>query len=220
MLTAHVGPQLRELLDDGASAPAWDEIVALLAELQIDLANHVGELLALGTPDRRPDRLPAAYEELVEHWRAPTDIRALAPRVIELARELGSAVPVTVAHEEVHDGNVFVRDGRAVLIDWGEACVSHPFIGLVNTLHRVADRGGDVDRVRDAYLEPWTQFAGAPELRCAFRAAYRLGHVARLLTWDAILRPLPSGWETDNDPIAGWFGLFAEAVAQPDTLDS
>jgi len=33
-----------------------------------------------------------------------------------------------------------VRGGRARLLDWGEAAVSHPFAGLVNTLRDFAYR--------------------------------------------------------------------------------
>jgi hypothetical protein len=54
MITDDAGPQLRSFRKSGEPAPSWDEILPRYAELQIELADDVNELLKLGTPDRRP----------------------------------------------------------------------------------------------------------------------------------------------------------------------
>ncbi len=57
------------------------------------------------------------------------------PRVGEMCDELaGYGLPETIQHDDFHDGQVFVRDGRYLLLDWGDACVSHPFFTLSVTL--------------------------------------------------------------------------------------
>ena len=195
MLTRDSGPQLRSLLDAGEPAPEWEEIVGLYAELQLELAGRVDDLLNLGVPDSRPD----AFGE-----------------------ELGGPIPMSLIHEEVHDGNVFVRDGRPVFIDWAEASVSHPFAGLVNTLYAFADRAGLADdapevlRVRDAYLEPWTAFAPAVELRELFGRACVVGALARAATWERILLPLPPEEREDHEhSIAAWRENAGELRAMP-----
>jgi Phosphotransferase enzyme family len=183
MLTADAGRSVRELVDEGEPVPGWEEIVVLYAQLQIELAGSVDELLGLGIPDSRPETL---------------------------GHPIGGSLPITVIHEEVHDGNVHVRDGRPVFIDWAEASVSHPFAGLINTLRVVSWRSGwepgsaEVLRLRDAYLEPWTRFAPMEELRTIFRDGYALGALARAGTWERI---------GNNENADAWREIYAEAIA-------
>jgi hypothetical protein len=198
MLTRDAGPQLRAVLEQRRSAPPWEEIVALYAGLQIELASGVAELLALGVPDSRPATLGV---------------------------DLGGAVPLTLIHEEVHDGNVFLRKGRPVFIDWAEASVSHPFAGMINTLRMVTylsgwEPGADpVLRLRDAYLQPWTEFAPLDELRSLFADAYAFGALARARTWERILEPLaPAAREDYPHNVQAWLEIHAEAVRDPARL--
>jgi hypothetical protein len=83
--------------------------------VQIELVGTADELLALGVPDSRPETL---------------------------GQPVSGSLPLTLIHEEVHDGNVHVRGGRPVFIDWAEASVSHPFAGLINTLRVVGWTSG------------------------------------------------------------------------------
>jgi len=199
MLTATVGPRLGELLDAGEPAPGWAEIVVRYAELQIELAGETEALLALGVPDSRPGTIAAK------------------PGAAELLPQLGDLIPLSLIHEEVHGGNVFVRDGEPVFIDWAEASVSHPFSGLVNTLRAIGPE--EAPRIRDLYLEPWTRFAPLAELRDVFAAAYALGCLCRSETWSRLLMPLAEedGGDFDHN-ITAWLEIFAEALAAPDKL--
>jgi len=79
----------------------------------------------------------------------------------EVARRLADGLPPTVQHDDLHDGNVFTRDGRTMLIDWGDAVFAHPFGTLLVTrgvlaaqLEVTAD-DAQLRRVTDAYLEAW-----------------------------------------------------------------
>jgi hypothetical protein len=133
LLTRDAGPRFRALLDAGAPAPSWDDVLGLYGELHVDFMPLAEEALALGAPDERPARLPQLYEEL-----AGRD--AWYDRVAEAAASLGESVPVSVVHQEAHDGNVFVRDGQAVFIDWAEATVTHPFLGPLLPLRFATER--------------------------------------------------------------------------------
>lgn len=207
LLTRDVGPRLREVLDTGGAEPRWMDMLAQWAELQIDFAELVDEALAVGTPDERPARLPALYEEL-----AGRD--DLYDAVVRAAAVLDDGIPSTVVHQEAHDGNVFVRDGRAVLIDWAESSVTHPFVGPLLALRSAAERGGyepgspEVGRLRDAYLEPFTRFAPLAELREAFVHAYLLAPIGRARVWHRILAPLgPEVGQGYGDSIAAWLEI-------------
>ena len=220
MLTADAGRPLREVLEQGADGPDWHGIVRELAELQIEAAADAEELLAVGAPDRRPERLAAAAAELIDRSSdALFGFLPLLPRIEGLVEELGDAVPLSVSHEEVQEQNVVVSDGRPVLLDWAEVSVSHPFAGLLMTLRRAVEAPGvepggrEVLALRDAYLEPWTRFAPPAELRRVFDAAYLLGMVSRALTWQAIYGdggPAEDGFEYDSP--RAWFALLTSAL--------
>ena len=198
MLTRDAGPQLRAVVRRGEPAPSWDELLPVYAELQIDLAKYAEELLAVGAPDKRPTVISAAYPGLVERVGRHNDVdvkrlEALGPELESLTEALAERLPATLIHEEFHETNVFVRDGMARLLDWGEAAVSHPFAGLVNTLRDIAFRrrlkpnGREMLRLRSVYLEPWTPFGSPRELAELFDRGYVLGSLCRALTWDRTL---------------------------------
>jgi phosphotransferase family enzyme len=217
MLQADGGTLLRDIVD-GTDHGAWLDILPRYAELQIDTASERDRLLAVGAPDRRLALLPAQFEKLLADRSALHSLtidelnrlRALLSRIDEECRQLAAfGLPETIQHDDLHDGQVFVRDGGYVFFDWGDSCVSHPFYTLVVTLAVLAYRLGlehgapELDRFRDAYLEPWTRFARRDELEHAFVLAYRLGVLARGLTWamivGALARPLPEA-EADAVP--------------------
>ena len=121
LLTRDAGRRLRNVHDEGGAAPAWEEVLPLYAELQIELIADDDDALALGTPDRRPELLRGARDGAARGGTTQPE------RFATSSSGLGDAVPPTVVHEEATDGNVFVRDGRVRFIDWAEASVSHPF---------------------------------------------------------------------------------------------
>jgi hypothetical protein len=227
MLTRDAGPQLRTVVRRGEPAPTWDQLLPVYAELQIELAKDAQELVALGTPDKRPAIVSAAYPGLVERVgrQSSLDIgrlQALAPEVESLTDALASTLPLTLIHEEFHESNVFVRNGQARLLDWGEATVSHPFAGLVNTLRdirfrrRLKPNGRELRRLRSVYLEPWTSFGSPRELAELFDRGYVLGALCRALTWDRVLTgQRPSVRDEYNRNAAVWLDIiFREAIEE------
>jgi hypothetical protein len=206
MLQADGGTRLRELLEENRDYDVWERILPLYAELQIAAADDRDRLLAAGVPDRQLNVLPGQFEELLGDGAALVSLTAnelerlgkLVPRIEEECRELGAyELPETIQHDDLHDGQVFVRDGRYVFFDWGDACISHPFFTLVVTLAVLAHRleleydSPDLDRFRDAYLEPWTRFRPRSDLERAYPIAYRLGVLCRGLTWALIVSAIP-----------------------------
>jgi Ser/Thr protein kinase RdoA (MazF antagonist) len=207
MLTRECGTQLREAYAAGAPAPDWEAILPLQAEVQIDLTADVEEALAAGAPDSRPHRLPELLLEL-------DGVEDLASAIERALNGLGDVVPPTVVHEELHEGNVFVRDGRPFFLDWAEACVSHPFVGTLLSLRDATERAGGAERLRDLYLEPFTRFAPMSELREGFWHGYVLGALCRAHTWHRILSPLPheEQWER-GDRVGAWLEILRGLVS-------
>ena len=208
LLTRDVGPRLRDVFHAGATEPSWEDALGLYGELHADLVVAADEALELGAPDERPARLPQLYEELAgrDDWYE---------RVADAAAALGELVPAGVVHQEAHDGNVFVRDGRPVFIDWAEASITHPFLGPLLPLRAATERlaydpgSPEVERLRDAYLEPFTRFAPAAELRRAFAFAYLLAPIGRAQVWHRILGPLAHEVSAAHgDPVRAWIEIL------------
>ena len=159
------GPTLRESQRDEPAQ--WEEFLRLHAQLQLDLRSHLGELIELGLAHLPTETLPGQFDALLDDpavWAtAPAGQRealvALVPGYREACAELAAGVnEVSLQHDDLHDGNVFVQDGYR-FFDWGDAYLGHPFALLLVSLRSAADRyslpHGDAAllRLRDAYLD-------------------------------------------------------------------
>lgn len=204
MLLADGGAKLRDVAD-GPAFDAWVDVLPRYADLQRAVAPRAAELLAIGTPDHRLASLASRFEALLRDERVmraagealgPAELKqlfALLPRITDEARELDAlGIPPSIQHDDLHDANILVRDGRRVVFDWGDACVSHPFFSMLVVSRLIAYQGGFADdspelvRVRDAYLEPWGAVAPRSKLAAAFAFVRRLGSVDHVLTWHRV----------------------------------
>jgi len=191
------GPTLGARLDDTDLIDALVTVLPQYGQLQRELAPHTDALLSFGIADMRPAAMPVRFDEAVEAV-GPDRVRA----VVELratfgewcARLASSPVPASLDHNDLHPWNMFFSDGRARFYDWGDAVVSHPFASMLVALAVVRmqlDAGPDdpaVTRLRDAYLEVWSDLAPRAELVADLELACWVGKVARALVWDRALR--------------------------------
>jgi hypothetical protein len=110
-------------------------------------------------------------------------------------------------HDDLHDGQVFLKDGRHLVMDWGDACISHPFFTLSVTLEGVlawglddVENSVDTTPFRDAYLAPYRdRYDGDLDAACAL--AIRLGWACR-----AVNGHVPG----ENAATAARLGMFLE----------
>ena len=65
MLMRDGGEQLRASIRPTKDVEPWEPVISRYAELQIGLAEHVDEMLALGIPDHRLNELPALYSQVL-----------------------------------------------------------------------------------------------------------------------------------------------------------
>jgi len=216
MLLPDGGERLREVLARERHPHRWLEIMPRYAELQIAAAPHVDELLDAGLPDYRLDRMAGLSEEVAAKLGVEPPA---AERVEELRAELAAiGIPESVQHDDLHDGNVFVRsDGGYAVFDWGDSCTSHPFASLVVGLRGIAyrfelaERDPDLERIRDAYLERWSHFASRGELLRAVELAEAVGRLSRALAW-FLAYAEESEADEAVDSARSWFEEFRQAV--------
>jgi hypothetical protein len=199
MLLRDSGESLRSRIQTEQDIGRWHAVLPLYAEMQIEMASRLPDLLALGALDRRLATLAEQYQQLLDDTDAmligqPNGLTAeeyrrlcaLASRFAALCERLaGYRVPETLHHDDFHDGNIFVRDDRYIFADWGESCAAHPFCTLVVTLRSTAYRQGwaegapELRQLRDSYLAPWARFEPRENLLAAFALAQRVGMVCR-----------------------------------------
>jgi hypothetical protein len=182
------GPSLGDRgADIAAALPAY-------ARLQRDLAPDVDELLTLGVADMRPAAMPARFEEALAAIGGDDRIAALRPAVAEWCERLAaSPVPASVDHNDLHAYNILAGER---FYDWGDAVVAHPFASML-ALEWVDTDAAGRERLRDAYLEPFTDLAPRAELVETLALACRVARIARALVWQRAIRA--SGSEPVNE---------------------
>jgi hypothetical protein len=211
MLVAEGGKKIRDAYSGDEFLRAWREVLPRYAQMQREATRHVPEILGFGTPDHRATALVAGFAQAIANEpelsgdrtdRITEDERRalveLRPKLIDALGALASlGIENTLQHDDLHHGNVLIRDGRAVVFDWGDACVSHPFLTLAVTLRfvaaatKLAPEDAPIVALRDAYLEPWSDRASKQQLREAAELGRRIGEVSRTLTLYAVARAYP-----------------------------
>jgi hypothetical protein len=211
LLMADGGERLREIVERERDLGRWLDVLPRYGRLQIDMAESLDRLLGLGLPDRRLETLASQYEDLIGRVDTVTDdesrrLRKLVPTIAELCERVASpGVPETIQHDDLHDGQIFVRDGRYLFFDWGDVCVSHPFFSMSVTLEGQLAWGLDdiegseeIAPYRDAYLEPFRGFAAWSELQAAHEIALRLGWICRALNVYRLASALPPPYREEQ----------------------
>lgn len=232
MLLPYGGRRLRTAFGRRRRLAAWETLLPRYAELQRELRGRDEWLLELGALDRRPSRLVALLRAFLDDPDATrvgrqggltveevNRLRSELPLIGRLGREAEEAgIGLSIQHDDLHDGNVFVRDQELRIFDWGDAGVSHPlatFIVFANSVRFHLGLEADapeLGRLRDAYLEPWTTDHPRRVLEEALGAVERVYPLMRGLTWAAAMAALPADepHEFRSAP-AEWFREFWSA---------
>ncbi|MEU8289040.1 aminoglycoside phosphotransferase family protein [Micromonospora sp. NPDC048905] len=232
------GESLRGLLGRDPDLTHWERALPGYAALQLATAAQADELVASGVPDHRPEVLADLFVELLddraslllgaEEGLDPEmydRLRAEVPSYAERCRRLAEfGIPATVQHDDLHDDNVFAGPDGYRYFDWGDASVAHPFGTLLVTLRsiRYADElavdDAGLARLRDAYLEAWTDRYDRRTLLEAADLAITLGPVSRSLSWRRALDTTEESRSEYAAAVPGWLSeLFAASPIRPNS---
>jgi phosphotransferase family enzyme len=216
MLMHDAGTPLRHFIRTEKSIVRWKDVLPLYVGLQKEMVNHITHLLTLGVMDRRLAKLPSMFASLIADESALlvgqaesltseeyARLKASGPQFAEMCEKLAAfGIPETLHHDDFHDGNIFVRDGKITFTDWGESAVAHPFFTLVVMMRGVDNSMGvdfspEAEQVRDLYLEQWISYTPMEELQINAKLAQRIGYVNRALTWRMSLADMPEGLKSE-----------------------
>jgi hypothetical protein len=205
MLMRDGGEQLRASIRPTKDLAPWRPVILRYAEVQIELTEHITEVLSLRLPDHRLNMLPGLFREVVAdeqslmihqekgltaaEWQ---EVKARAGRLEQICSDLAAVgIPESINHGDFHDGNVLVKDGQITFFDWGDADVTHPFVSLrtffvsIEIALELDDYAftPEMDALLNLYLKPWEKFASQDDLRAAYRLSKPVASVVKALAW-------------------------------------
>jgi hypothetical protein len=184
LMPAFSGP----MLQDDADPSAWSVALAGYGQIQAALVESAADLLALGCPDRRLERLAATAPAVLDvpealllgqprglsdsELAALNDLMPSLQAGCEALAALGP--PPTLEHGDLHAGNIITTgQGACVYYDWTDGALAHPFICLAAFLGRAPAEGHA--GLCAAYLSAWRAFGDASRLEQALRLARPIG---------------------------------------------
>ncbi len=194
------GIRMADTHDASGQTDVIERVIGPYATMQRETQTLLPRWLGGGTPDRPVQRLPSLVLDFLSSSRASRlplgdaergAIRSALSELTAMCDDLAAA-PFSngIDHADMHGGNVLVNGDDVRVTDWGDACVTHPFCSLfVPYQHAVAhmpgsERRAAALRLRDAYLDVWSEDASLSELRHTFALATWLGHLVRALNFD------------------------------------
>ena len=205
------GAHLSDILENIDLVEAMMLVLPRYGVFQRSLMPHVDDMLALGVPDMRPDVLPERFDEVLATVRRYVDRhgtgadRGTLERVEALretfafwcGRVASSPVPPSLDHNDLHPNNVLIGNAdsvdRARFYDWGDSVIAHPFASMLVPLRFLQDHldavndDARIHRVRDAYLDVFSDYGSHDDLVETLELACQAGKVARALSWQRAL---------------------------------
>ena len=195
-----------EMLHECPDITHWEEALCLFSQAQVDQVERVHQWLSLNIPDRRLGRMVEMIDPLIASCSQMLtgganglsdaelgDLRSLSmPLKLMCARLADFGVPHTLVHGDL-GGNILIRDGGYTFFDWTDVCISHPFFEMATISAAYFDESvlkdsPDADaRLRDAYLEPWSELQPMDVLVDTFEASRPLGALHQAMTYMWIL---------------------------------
>jgi hypothetical protein len=207
-------PRRWMLLEDAGPALGWDapteeraSVLVTFGRMQATAARDVEGLLAMGCIDRRPAWLAREVSLLLADDVALTGLdeeeisklRADEPVLVELCERLAASfVPDSIAHGDLHLGNVARAGGSYVFFDWSDACLTHPFLDLIDVFRE--EDTATRDALRDAYLSAWAEHGSTEQLLSLWRLAEPLASLNQAVSY----RYIASGVEAGTNQELEW----------------
>ncbi|RRR74556.1 MAG: hypothetical protein EI684_06750 [Candidatus Viridilinea halotolerans] len=196
--------------------PHWEVALARFAEVQIASTQRHAALRTLGLPAYPVGSLTPRLAPLLADPAAAlpdrpaglaaaawNDLVRLAAHVGPLSEALAAYdLPLVLEHGDFWAGQVVVGPQGCAFLDWSISVLSHPFFSLLLFLVEIEDffphEHGVRERLRDAYLEPWTAVAHGRNLTHAFELAQPLAALHHALTYHQVILPnIEIKWELE-----------------------
>lgn len=191
--------------DDTRAPGAGLEVATQWAAAQIAAVAHVGELVAGGCRRRGVDETVAGFRRLLDSSselallsaEELAAIRGCADSLEALVRKFwATGIPDTLAHGDLHLGNVAWDGADLRIFDWTDGCTSHPFLDASHLAHFTRAVPGDAG-LESTYAEQWRAAYPDADIDRALALAPLVDLVFQAITFDDIVNTTEpmSRWE-------------------------
>lgn len=195
-------------MGDNIASETQEAMFRTFARMQIDAAQHVDDLLAIGCLDRRLNKLSMHLDSLLGDTEMlskldETEIKKLhefTPRLKEMCRSIVTyLVPQTLVHGDLHWGNVAYKDDNFIFFDWTDACITHPFFDMISIFGE--EEAAKKQRWRDAYLDCWIDHEPMERLLKIWKIAEPLSALHQMISYQSIVNGTEqaSKWELEGE---------------------
>lgn len=193
-------PDLGMALPWAAPPAARQQLQRLFGQRQRESAALLPDLLAAGCLDRRLPVLARQIEALLTDpvlfeilpAAEVVSLQSLLPALQIACAELASyQVPASLVHGDLHTGNVILHGETMFIIDWTDACVTHPFFDMLTIFWEEDAALKTV--MRDDYLSSWRDYESMPRLQQAWELAEWLGAAHQAISYQQILAHIEPG---------------------------
>ncbi len=209
-----------EPLESAPKIAHWEDALRRYAEIQIGLALRQQDLRDLGVPQHPIEEIPTLCATLFGETDSATpslladksgltpaeyaSLREAIPRITTLTTELASyTIPVSLDAGDLRAENIiWTEAGVPLFRDWSDAAITHPFMSPAIFLAEGAGALAEADaveRLRAAYLTPWSLYKSTEDLRRALAIASVLGPLQLAITYQRTIVPaLEQRWELEQ----------------------
>jgi len=202
-LMKDAGQVLRDIQKQNFQIQLFCNALKTHAQIQIASVPFVESFILMSVNDWRLKKLPDLYRDFVarEHLLEAAGVNKyeiemlqnVSPQMQILCEQLSAYnIPETIEHNDFHDNNILIQDDRITINDWGDACISHPFLSLATALnsakrnHNFKKTDSRYLQAQNAYLEIWLDYETIDELRKAFLIAEKLSYFQFSLSFGRI----------------------------------
>lgn len=192
-------------LNESDSICQCEQALTALAVMQLEMANDVASLSALGAKDWTCARIASLLEPFFQEARRAMQAQTSAKskplaggELYQLQKDVESAlkefmntgIPETLLHGDIGHGNIIATSEGPVFLDWAETYIGHPFLSAEHLLADLARSNPMFAEkqaaLRSHYVSHWTAQAQPEDLEKVTALAPAIAaFVYAVIAWDA-----------------------------------
>lgn len=166
-----------------------------MATIQLEMSDHLDELVTAVTPDRRLaptlDALQRVVEDSLELDQLDGAERRTAVAMVpwlsdQIAALADAGLPYSLGHGDLHLGNVTPVGDRLVIFDWTDAAITFPVLDVALLARSAGEEMAPT--VLAAYAAVWREAHSEAEINAALALAPLVNAAYQAVSYEAIYR--------------------------------
>lgn len=194
------------------------QMIEVLVDLQWRWHRRIDELIHIGVPDLRPDKMiPPIIENIQRnlsklsplHQNILTSFAEQLAERFSIISEMG--IPFTLVHGDYHPGNWRGVGTDLTILDWGDCYVGHPMLDIPALLDRVPEK--DKEATLAHWLSCWSDKVPNADVEAAYTLSVPLASAKLATTYQMFLDNIePSERLYHEADVPTWLAKTADAL--------